>query len=272
MLAFQNRNAFLLQTMELIVLGSGTSVPHPLRASAAFWVQTSKGSLVLDLSADGPHRMAQENLPWPNLDAIWISHFHLDHMGGVTSFLFGTKWAPQTQEREKPLRIFGGRGLKNLIEGFDRVGNYNLLEQKFPIEIVEIKPQQPFEILPGLTAQAFSTPHTSESLAVRLTEKNGSSLVYTADTGPSADLIEFCRGVDTLLMECSFHKNKPVPTHLELADAIEIARASQPRRLVLTHLYPEWDNIDVAAAAKEYWNGETIEARDGLRLNCDVRG
>ena len=82
--------------MKLVVLGSGTSVPHPARASAAFWLETSSGSVLLDCSADATHRMAEEKVDWPNLDVIWISHLHLDHCGGLASFLFGLKWAPQT--------------------------------------------------------------------------------------------------------------------------------------------------------------------------------
>ncbi len=46
--------------MLLVVLGSGTSVPHPQRASAAFWLETDGGSMLLDCSADAMHRMAQE--------------------------------------------------------------------------------------------------------------------------------------------------------------------------------------------------------------------
>jgi ribonuclease BN (tRNA processing enzyme) len=69
--------------MKLTVLGSGTSVPHPDRASAAHWLDTPAGSLLLDISTDAAHRMAQERLDWPNLDAIWVSHFHLDHLGGL---------------------------------------------------------------------------------------------------------------------------------------------------------------------------------------------
>jgi hypothetical protein len=31
-------------------------------------------------------------------------------------------------------------------------------------------------------------------------------------------------------------------------------------------LYPEWDDIDLAAEARALWSGETIEAKDGLVL------
>src|SRR5688500_20276719 len=75
--------------MKLIILGSGTSVPQPHRASSGYWLETNGGSLLLDFSAPIVYRMAQENLDWPNLNAIWISHFHLDHSVGLFPFLFG---------------------------------------------------------------------------------------------------------------------------------------------------------------------------------------
>ena len=252
--------------MKLTILGSGTSVPHPRRASPSHWLETSKGSLLLDISADAAHRMAEELLDWPNLDAIWISHFHLDHMGGLVTFLFGTKWAPQTQSRTNGLRIFGPNGLRRIVETMIDSNNYGLLEQPFAIEIVEVGPGADFEILPGLTADTFSTPHTDESLALRLKDEDSKLFVYTSDTGFSENLALFAKDADLLLMECSFRRNKPVQKHLELADAMRLARDCAPKKLVLTHLYPEWDGVDLAAEARSLWSGETIEARDGLRL------
>src|SRR5437868_15495004 len=115
--------------MKLIVLGSGTSVPHPQRSSSGFWLESESGSLLLDCSASAVHAMAQEKLDWANLDAIWISHFHLDHVGGIPAFLFGTKYAPQTQERKTPLRIFGAQGLEKLLQKFHEANRYNLFKQ-----------------------------------------------------------------------------------------------------------------------------------------------
>lgn len=252
--------------MNLVVLGSGTSVPHPQRAASAHWLETGGGSLLMDASAAAVHRMAQENLDWVNLDAIWISHFHLDHVGGLAPFLFGTKYAPQTQGRRKPLAIFGGYGLKELFRAFDEAGNYKLLKQPFPVEVREVAPRAEFEILPGLQARSFSTPHTGESLAIRLTEERGSSLVYTSDTGYTEALGSFAQGVELFMMECSFWRDKPVETHLELADAMRLARRAAPRTVLLTHLYPEWDDVDVSAEAGKLWDGRTIGATDGLRL------
>lgn len=251
--------------MKLIVLGSGTSVPHPERASSAHWVETSAGSILLDISADAAHRMAQEQLDWPDLDAIWVSHFHLDHLGGLPTFLFGSKWAPQTQSRTKPLRIFGPAGLERIMRAISESNQYPLFEQPFPMQIIELPPNTRFEILPGVIADTFSTPHTEESLALRLKDQV-STLVYTSDTGFSENLASFANGVDLLLMECSFRRNKPVEKHLELEDAMKLAQMASPRKVVLTHLYPEWDGIDLETEARRLWSGDTIAAVDGLRL------
>ncbi|HKP72374.1 MAG TPA: ribonuclease Z [Pyrinomonadaceae bacterium] len=253
--------------MKLVVLGSGTSVPHPRRASAAHWLETETGSLLLDISAAAVHRMAQEGLDWINLDAVWISHFHLDHLAGLFPFLFGTKHAPDTQGRRKPLNIYAPRGMKKLFDAFDTAGDYKLLKQPFPVEIREVAPRAAFEILPDLRAETFSTPHTSESLAVKLTGGDGASVVFTSDTGYTDALASFAEGVSLFFMECSFFRDKPVELHLELREAMRLAARAAPRRVMLSHLYPEWDGIDLVSEAKELWDGETIEARDGLRLD-----
>src|SRR5215216_139330 len=127
--------------MNLVVLGSGTSVPHPQRASSAHWLETSRGTILLDASAAAVHRMAQERLDWVNLDAVWISHFHLDHVGGLAPFLFGTKYAPQTQGRRKPLTVYGPRGLEKLFRAFDAANDYGLARQPFPLELREVAPR-----------------------------------------------------------------------------------------------------------------------------------
>src|SRR5918994_1493951 len=166
--------------MKLVVLGSGTSVPHPRRSSSAYWVEAGGRTLLLDPSAACVHRMPQENCDWAGLDAVWVSHFHLDHVGG-------------------------GYGLKRLLEKFDGAYDYGLFRQPFPLEVREVSPRAEFDVFDGLRAETFSTPHTRESLAVRLTETGGgASLVYTSDTGYTEALAKFARGADLFLMECSF--------------------------------------------------------------------
>jgi len=253
--------------MRLVVLGSGTSVPHPKRASSSYWLETVEGTRVLlDAGADAPHRLAEERLNWMELDAVWISHYHWDHFAGLPALIFGLKSATKVQRRTKKLTLFGGKGFRNLLYSINAVNSFKLLDQTFPIEIVEVSCETPFQLAPDTLAWVMQTPHTQESLALRLTDRDNRSLAYTSDTGFSEELIPFCSGVDVLLIECSFRKEKPVEKHLELAEVARIAAECKPGKLVLTHLYADWDQYDVGAEARSLWQGEIIEATDGLQL------
>lgn len=257
--------------MKLVVLGSGTSVPHSERAAAAFWLETESGSVLMDCGGDSGHRMAQEKLDWPNLDAIWISHLHLDHCGGLAPFLFGLRGAPQVRGRTRPLRIVGCQGITKLLKAIDEANHYRLFELRFPIEIQEVSGDAQFDLLPGLRAQTFSTPHTSESLALRLTGADGASIVYTSDTGYSEELAAFAQHADLLILECSFWRNKPTAKHLELAEAMQMAERAKPGKLLLAHLYTEWDGVDLEREAQALWPGRTVAAYDGLQVTIDPK-
>jgi ribonuclease Z len=211
--------------------------------------------------------MAEENCDWANLDAIWLSHFHLDHCGGLPAFLFASKYAAETQGRTKPLRIFGAAGSQKLIDRFDSVNNYRLLEQPFPVEILEIEALNKFELFGGVTAVAMKTPHTPESHAIHIRDSNDATIVYTSDTGFHEPLAAFARQVDLFLTECSFVKEKPVEIHIELAEAMFLIRKAEPKRAVLTHLYGQWDNVDFREEVDRFEpNCEVIEAKDGLTI------
>ena len=262
-----NKHFHSFYAMKLVVLGSGTSVPHAKRASASYWLETSGGlRVLLDAGGDTPHRMAQEQLDWPNLDVVWISHYHWDHFAGLISLLFGMKWAPQTEARTGKLTLLGGKSFRQTLERINEVNSFKLFDQRFPVEVLEVNSEKQVELAPEVYVRVMPTPHTRESLALRLTDADGKTLVYSSDTGFTEELIPFCTGANVLLLECSFRNNKPLETHLELTDAMRIAAACEPEKLVLTHLYPEWDEFDVVEEARQMWHGQTIEATDGLRL------
>jgi ribonuclease BN (tRNA processing enzyme) len=252
--------------MKLTVLGSGSTIPHPTRSSSGYFVETSRGSLLLDCSAAVPLRMAQEKVDWPGVDAIWISHFHMDHCGGLGPLLAGTKHAEAMKKRTKPLTIFGASGIKELVDKFDMVNNYRLLEQPFPIKVIEVNELDNFEILPGVETVTMSTPHTRESHAIHIRDKD-KTLVYSADTGFSETVYAFAKNVDLFILECTFVRDKPAKKHLELAEAIFLIRKAKPRRALLTHFYPEWDGVDFDKEVSKFEpRCEVIEARDGLRI------
>jgi ribonuclease BN (tRNA processing enzyme) len=256
--------------MNLVVLGSGTANPHPARSSAGFWLETSGGTVMLDFSASALHRLAQEKLDWSGLDAVWISHFHLDHCCGLPAYLFATRRAPETQTRTKPLTIFGSRGMTKLLEHFDTAADGKLFKQPFPIKVVEIEQLEAFEIFPDVRAIALSTPHTDDSHAIRI-EDASATFVYTSDTGFGKEIAAFSKDADLMITEASFFKGKKVDIHLELAEAMYLIRKARPKRAMLAHFYAEWDEVDFEKEVAKFDPiCEVLEARDGLRV--DING
>jgi ribonuclease BN (tRNA processing enzyme) len=211
--------------------------------------------------------MAEENLDWWDLDSIWISHFHFDHCAGIAPLLFATRGTPAVADRKKPLKFFGAPGLRRLIGHFDDAGNNKLLDQHFPIEIIEVEPLEAFEIVDGVEAVAHSTPHTPDSHALHLRE-NDSTLVFSSDTGFDETLATLARRIDLFIVESSFVKDKTVDKHLELSEAIHLIRRAEPKRAMLTHFYSDWDDVDFEKEVGRLSPGcEVLQAVDGLKVS-----
>ena len=155
-----------------------------------------------------------------------------------------------------------------MIENFDKANDYGLLEQPFPVEIIEDRTAR--KISNSYQMPKPSPPkRRTRRKVVRFTLKPKTKRSFTPPTRELKKLIgAFARNVDLLVMECSFVKNKPVEKHLELADAMFLTRLSEPKKVVLTHLYPEWDEVDFEKEiAKFSPDCEVIEAKDGLILH-----
>ena len=81
--------------------------------------------------------------------------------------------------------------------------------------------------------------HCKESVGVRIEE--GKSVVFSGDTDYTHNLVRLAEGADLLFVECSFPERK-APGHLNLAEVQKVVDQAKPRRVILSHLYPDWDN------------------------------
>src|SRR5215510_7459251 len=100
--------------MKVTVLGSGTAVPDGERNSSGYVVETDEIKLLLDCGAGTVHALARYGIEWERLSHVFISHFHVDHIGELASLFFAFRHGMKTERRE-PLTVLAPQGLDKII-------------------------------------------------------------------------------------------------------------------------------------------------------------
>jgi len=88
-------------------------------------------------------------------------------------------------------------------------------------------------------------------------------VVFSGDTGPCAGLEEAARSADLLVVECSATDEYCIEGHMSPRDVGPLCHSAQPRKVVLTHQYPDAARSDLVAAVGQYFDGPIVQARDG---------
>jgi ribonuclease BN (tRNA processing enzyme) len=109
--------------------------------------------------------------------------------------------------------------------------------------------------------------HTAQSLAYRVQDPQGKSLVYSGDTAFCDEIVHLARGCDLLILECSFPDDEDAEGHLTPSLAGRVASLAGVKKLLLIHFYPEVLKTDIAAACRESYAGELILGRDLLHIS-----
>ncbi|HVH52379.1 MAG TPA: MBL fold metallo-hydrolase, partial [Gaiellaceae bacterium] len=71
--------------MKLTVIGCSPAWPNPAGAQSGYLVEGT-GRLLLDCGPGVLSRL-RERESWPNVDAVVITHFHLDHWGDLVPWI-----------------------------------------------------------------------------------------------------------------------------------------------------------------------------------------
>ena len=102
--------------LSVAFLGTGGAVPSARRNTASVLVARGGERLLFDCG-EGTQRQMQRSLGLVQVDEIYFTHFHADHFLGLPGLL---KTYDLT-ERERPLTIYGPRGLRDLLQSMSRV-------------------------------------------------------------------------------------------------------------------------------------------------------
>lgn len=117
--------------LEVTFLGTGASAPSARRSTAAVLVARGGDRLLFDCG-EGTQRQMQKSLGLTQVDEIYLTHYHADHMLGLPGLL---KTYDLT-DREAPLRVYGPPGLKELFTILRPL----IGRLRYPLELEELKP------------------------------------------------------------------------------------------------------------------------------------
>ena len=215
--------------MRLDVIGSSPAWPNAGGACSGYLVD---GRLLLDC---GPGVLAKlrEREPWPTVEAIAITHLHLDHWGDLIPWVWGSLFGPGAGRPRPTLKLPPG-ARETLRPILARLGSEDMLERAFNLD--EYGAGSPFE-LAGLRLTALAVPHYDiPAHAFRV--EGGHTLAYSGDTGPSDSLLELARDSDLFLCEATLDDggaDGPPRGHLSVQEAQAASEAAGSRRLLLTH-------------------------------------
>jgi ribonuclease BN (tRNA processing enzyme) len=253
------------EDMQITVVGSGTVVPSLQRRQSCVVVRAGGETLVFDLGSGAVRGMLRADLDPFAVDRIFFTHFHPDHTVDAVPLLFAINHGAQEQ-RTRPLRVAGPEPFVEFWTSLMKVwgtwmaGDYPTLLSELPH-----KCPSPMEIA-DCTLSWAPAEHRRESIAYRL-DARGGAFVYTGDTEYSESVVELARDADTLLIECAFPDDTPAPGHLTPSSVASIASEAGVKRVVLTHIYPVTDLLDLVSEVGNGFDGDVIVAEDGLTLD-----
>jgi ribonuclease BN (tRNA processing enzyme) len=224
--------------MHVRFIGSGDAFGSGGRFNTCFHLVGSTTNVLIDCGASSLIAMKQQGIERNPVEAIFFTHFHADHFGGIPFFIldaqfFSKRTAPLTLVGPRGLADWYGRVMETAFPGSSTAG------RRFELALVEVEAGRHVRVA-GVEAVAFQVNHGNPGgpfLAYRL-RAEGISVAYTGDTEWTDALIEARRDVDLFIAEAYFY-DKKVALHLDVQSLERHLPEIRPKRLILTHMSDE---------------------------------
>ncbi len=235
--------------MQLTVIGCSPAWPNPGGAQSGYLVE-DEGRVLLDCGAGvlAKLREHEEREDWPRVDAICLTHFHLDHWGDIVPWVWALWFGPASEHPRPELWVPPG-GFKLMCEIGERLGTPEMFEKAFTVREYEDGTQ--FEAA-GFQITPRRVLHYDLLAFGFRVSSNGKTLAYSGDSGPSDELSELARDADLFLCEATLLEPYPeggTRGHLAADEAKAAFEASGAKRLLLTHrpserpLDPQYEQV-----------------------------
>lgn len=259
--------------MRLTVVGCSGTVPGPTSPASCYLLEADDADgrtwrLLLDLGS-GALGALQKYCDPREIDAVALSHLHLDHVADVAGL--------HTYLSHHPGAVVPGRGP---VAVYGPAGTPSRLEQlrgkdgPSAVLAVQAWPSGGSVEVGPFSIGVESVPHSVPAFAMRiegpsdLPARARAVIAYSGDCAPSVGLAAIVRDAEVFLCEASFLEGAGAPpgVHLTAADAGRAAAASGCGRLVLTHLPPWADPAAALAEAGTHYTGRLEVASQGMRI------
>jgi ribonuclease Z len=236
------------QDFKVTLLGTGAPVPRIERFGPATLVEVGGQKLLFDAGRGASQRLFQMNIPLNALDAVFLTHFHHDHLVGLSD-IWMTGWLPPPWgSRIVPFEVWGPMGtaslLKNLEEAYALNKSIRMPDELLPPEGIELVAHE-FDSngvvyeSGGVKVTAFAVNHgdlIKPAYGYRV-DYDGRAVVISGDTRFDENLIAAARGADLIIHEVAL-----------VTDEL-LASSERFRRIVSHHTTPEEAGIVFATVA-----------------------
>ncbi|MEX0835771.1 MAG: MBL fold metallo-hydrolase [Nitriliruptor sp.] len=244
-------------TFDVTVLGCSGSHTGPGRACSGYLARADGHQLLIDCGNGSTANLQRVTRP-ADLDAILITHRHVDHCIDLIGMFYALRFHPKGPQ---PIELYAAAEVVETLTGL--LSHDSTLGFGEVFNVTEVAGGDRFRVGPMQVSLA-DTVHPVPTVAAKV-EVDGASFVYSSDTAWCPDLIELARDTDLFLCEATWQGDGdgvPEGMHLSAREAGRLATEAGARRLVLTHVLGSLDRNRSLAEAQETYAGDLALAED----------
>lgn len=220
--------------MKVTLLGTGTSYPDPNRVQAGILVETQTDRVLFDVGSGTLHRLTQLEFDMKDLDAVFLSHFHIDHVSDFLT-LCQSLWL---SEYDRPLQLYAPPMITEWFRGVHDV-SFKYLREKIMIETTILHEDEVVHQGELVVSNTLTLHGSMDTRAFKI-EHGGKTLVISSDTAPCKEVIDLAKECDVLVHECNWLDGPhPAGVHTSPSELAQVVEESNPKKVVLTHMSPE---------------------------------
>ncbi len=270
----------------VLMLGTGTPNADPDRSGPAVAILVNGAGYLVDAGPGVVRRAAAaekkgvSGIKVEALTHVFLTHLHSDHTLGLPDLMY----TPWILEREQPLRVFGPKGTKRMVERIDAAWTEDLKLRTNSLEprhksgykplVAEIKGEGVVYRDRNVTVTAFRVPHTAWKEAYGYVfQTSDRKIVISGDCTPNEAVVKACNGCDVLVHEVysanKFPSRPPewqryhAQAHTSTIELAKIATQAKPKLLVLYHqLFWGATDEDIVNEVKRGYAGPVQSGRD----------